>query len=338
MSFFDEPWFKDLENAARVRPHPAVELPPARRSDWMDPAGYLPDAGLADAIRVALVLRKPLLLTGEPGTGKTDCARYVAWKLGYELRKELIFEAKTSSEARDLFYIYDTMGRFQAMQTKEGSSKPLDYIHYNAMGEAFLQSRPFAEVRDCTPEDWKYHGPTQSVVLIDEIDKAPRDFPNDLLNEIDRMYFKIPELGNRRVEAVNGKEPVVIITSNSEKNLPPAFLRRCVYYHIPHPKQDGLERIVCSRLKEFSGSSSTLLTSAIGFFEFLREGHNGLQKAPSTAELLDWLVYLLQRGANMKLPLKEQDVLVTSSLVALLKHEQDQNRRQELWKEWTKAN
>ena len=111
MSIFSEDWFRDLTNIEKLRPLAPAELPAARRGGWK-PDGYLPDPGLADAIRVALVLRKPLLLTGEPGTGKTECAEYLAWKLRFGER--LIFEAKSNSEARNLFYIYDTLGRFQA--------------------------------------------------------------------------------------------------------------------------------------------------------------------------------------------------------------------------------
>src|SRR5947207_15590881 len=111
MNLCSEDWFRDLTNKDKLRPEKPAQLPATRRAQWTA-HGYLPDEGLADAIRVALVLRKPLLLTGEPGTGKTECASYLAWKLRY--RERLIFEAKSNSEARDLFYTYDTLGRFHA--------------------------------------------------------------------------------------------------------------------------------------------------------------------------------------------------------------------------------
>jgi MoxR-like ATPase len=183
------------------------------------------------------------------------------------------------------------------------------------------------------PQGWLHYGPAQSVVLIDEIDKAPRDFPNDLLNEIDRLYFKIPELGNALVRAREGFEPVLVITSNSEKNLPAAFLRRCVYYHIPFPK-DRLEEIVASRLPEFGAEKSRLLAEAIDFFMYLRSSAAAVEKQPATAELLDWLLYLVHRGANLNYGLPEQAPLVEPSLVTLLKHERDQKRRADLWNEW----
>jgi MoxR-like ATPase len=341
MKLFETDWFDDLANKKKIRPKEAVPLA-ARRKEQFEPSGYLPDPGLADAIRVALILRRPLLLTGEPGTGKTDCARYLAWKLRYGSEPKcepLIFEAKSTSEATDLFYTYDTLGRFQAKQSGEASIDPLDFIHYNALGEAILQAYPAdaKELQGCLPKDgWEHRGPLQSVVLIDEIDKAPRDFPNDLLNEIDRSYFKIRELKNRKIDAPADKLPLVVITSNSEKNLPAAFLRRCIYYDIPFPKEDDgrLEAIVGSRLGEFKGLDSPLLKDAIQFLRYLREGDAGLQKVPATAELLDWLLYLTNRGADLKKGIRKQENLVKPSLVTLLKNEQDQKRRDEIWDGW----
>lgn len=331
MSILSEAWFQDLANKSKVRSPLPAQLSRTRRGEWK-PDGYLPDDGLADAIRVALILRKPLLLTGEPGTGKTECAAYLAWKLGYGER--LIFEAKSNSEARDLFYTYDTLGRFHAKDGDNAKPDARNFIHYNALGEAILQTREGREVAGVLPPDgWSHRGPAQSVVLIDEIDKAPRDFPNDLLNEIDRLYFKIPELRNEVVRASEGFEPVLVITSNSEKNLPAAFLRRCVYYHIPFP-EGRLEEIVASRLHEFEPGGSALLRDAIGFFMYLRSAPAGVEKAPATAELLDWLLYLTQRGASLTLGLREQAELVEPSLVTLLKHERDQRRKSQLWEEW----
>src|SRR5262245_57124711 len=151
-------------------------LPSSRRARQYDPAGYLPDKGLVDAVNVALLLGQPLLLTGEPGTGKTQLAYTLAWELGFDT--PLIFETKSSSTARDLFYGYDTLSRFHAAQLREGSQERLDYLTWHALGIAILQSRPRADVETWLPKDFRHTGPRRSVVLIDEIDKAPRDFPN----------------------------------------------------------------------------------------------------------------------------------------------------------------
>jgi MoxR-like ATPase len=332
MNLLTADWFLDLTNQKKARPDAPVELPATRRRGWK-PEGYLPDAGLADAIAVALILRKPVLLTGEPGTGKTECASYLAWKLKFG-EEPLVFEAKSTSEARDLFYTYDTLGRFHAAGTNGQAPDARGFIRYNALGEAILQTRKKADVEDVLPPDhWTHRGPCQSVVLIDEIDKAPRDFPNDLLNEIDRRFFRIPELDNRVVEADAKLDPVLVITSNSEKNLPAAFLRRCVYYHIPFP-EGRLEEIVASRLPEFEPGKSVLLADAIQFFLYLRGGATAVEKPPATAELLDWLLYLVQRGASLGNRLRDQETLVKPSLVTLLKNERDQKRQVQLWDEW----
>lgn len=183
------------------------------------PSAYRPDLRLVDAVNVALVLNRPLLVTGEPGTGKTQLAYSIAWQLA--ARKQLNvtsprvekFETKSTSVARDLFYSFDVLARFHAAHTG-GSSRNVDYLTYNALGRALLDALPEGEVRPQLPPGHEYQGPRRSVVLIDEIDKAPRDFPNDLLNELDQMYFRIPELGNVAIggtgPAAEAYRPVVV--------------------------------------------------------------------------------------------------------------------------------
>src|SRR5205085_17909 len=127
-------------------------------------------------------------------------------------------------------------------------------------------------------------GPRRSVVLIDEVDKAPRDFPNDLLNEVEGMFFRVPELGNIRVEADPGMQPIVVVTSNSEKSLPDAFLRRCIYFHIPFPDRDRLAEIIAARLGRFAGRGQEFLDDALDLFYNLRDMSTGLRKRPATAE------------------------------------------------------
>ena len=193
----DRSWYSGRRE--HRRPEKPVTLPVSLVEKHVDPAGYLADEGLADAVNVALQLGQPLLLTGEPGTGKTQAAFSVAWQLGYD--PPLKFETKSGSVARDLFYTYDALGRFFLAQVAkagddEVKAHPLEFIHYNALGTAILRAQDESDVRHLLPEDFTHGGKRRSVVLIDEIDKAPRDFPNDVLNEVEGMYFRIPELGN----------------------------------------------------------------------------------------------------------------------------------------------
>jgi MoxR-like ATPase len=308
-------------NPANHRTEP-IKLAPSRRDRQINPAGYRPDPGLVDAVNVALVLGQPLLLTGEPGTGKTQLARHVAWELGFD--EPLMFETKSTNTARDLFYSYDTLGRFHAAQIKQGSQNSLDYITYNALGIAILRSQAEENVSKWLPQGFEHGGRRRSVVLIDEVDKAPRDFPNDLLNEVDNMYFKVPELGNEPIEAGKEMRPVLIITSNSEKHLPDAFLRRCVYYHIPFPDRARLTDIILNRVDHFKGPDDPLLSEALDFFARLREPNSGLHKPPATAELLGWLISLAAHGLKPDQSLRAHGEIAKSTLNALVKSSDDQ--------------
>jgi MoxR-like ATPase len=285
--------FPFLTGQLKVPPPSPVELPAPSRVAQAHPSGYVIDSRLLDAANVALLLSQPLLLTGEPGTGKTQFAHRLAWELG--LGDPLVFNTKTTSGARDLFYAFDALGRFHAAQTGEGSSSNLDYLTYSALGTAVLWSRPRAEVDSLLPAGSVHPGARRSVVLIDEIDKAPRDFPNDLLHEVDSMSFRIPELRGVEVVADPALRPILVLTSNSEKNLPDAFLRRCIFHHIPFPDRGRLVQIVESRMASFRGHGA-LLDSGLDFFFEVRKLN--LAKPPSTAELLNWLQALTELGAT----------------------------------------
>jgi MoxR-like ATPase len=271
----------------------SVELPPAPVLLDVNPANYRPDPGLAAAVNVAILLGQPLLVTGEPGTGKTMLASSVAWQLG--LSEPLTFETKSTSVARDLFYSYDAIGRFHAAQLNT-TTEPRTFITYNAFGLAILRTNPIEAVAHLTGSQVGHRRPVRSIVLIDEIDKAPRDFPNDVLTELAGMQFRIPELG-AVVTASPELRPIVIITSNSEKNLPDAFLRRCIYYNIPFPSEHQLIEIISLRLDGvLNATSDQWVRDALDFFLRLRREPQLLKK-PSTAELLAWLITLRRLGA-----------------------------------------
>lgn len=312
----------------------ALDIPGRSRTRQTDPAGYKADQGLIDAVNVALLLGQPLLITGEPGTGKTQFAYSVAWELGFG--SPLMFETKSTNTAKDLFYGYDTLGRFHAAQIKEGSQNSLDYINYNALGIAILRSNRKEDVQEWLPVGFEHDGPRRSVVLIDEVDKAPRDFPNDLLNEVEGMYFKIPELGNVRIAATDAMRPVLIITSNSEKHLPDAFLRRCIYYNIPFPGKERLTEIVLNRIDSFNGPEDVLLTDALSFFSKLREPNSGLRKRPATAELIGWLVSLRKHGLTPDQSLRLRPEVAHSTLSTLIKSMDDQSLAESVLEGWLK--
>lgn len=306
-------------------------LPPNSVRQRTDPSRYLADPGLIDAVNTALLLGQPLLLTGEPGTGKTLLASSLAWELGFG--EPLVFQAKSTSRSRDLFYSFDALGRFQAAQAGV-ETKVIDYITYGALGSAILLSSNKEDVKDLLPQDFDHPGTRRSIVLIDEVDKAPRDFPNDILAELELCTFRIPELKNVKVSAPIKLSPVVIITSNSEKDLPDAFLRRCVYYDIPFPEPARLKEIIDLRLHDVVSKDSELLRDALDLFVSLRDDRVGLSKKPATAELLSWLVVLGQKSKEGGNPLRDDRESVRGTLRVLIKSSADQARAEERLRVW----
>ncbi|MGF1453783.1 MAG: AAA family ATPase [Alphaproteobacteria bacterium] len=316
---------------------------------WSHPSQYVPDEETLQAVNVAIAVGQPLLLTGEPGCGKTALADHVAWQLGLE--KALRYQMKSTSEARDLFYRFDQVARFHDAHDTKKSVDPRRFITFQAMGLAILYAMDRKERDGLLGHDAdgkalaKRIGAPQearrSVVLIDEIDKAPRDVPNDLLDEIENMRFRIPELGgvpgiaDRAIALGNkGMRPIVILTSNSEKALPDAFLRRCAYHHMALPRERDvlstqMAKIVANRLAAIpvpgDGRASDLFDDAMVVFHSLRKADAHLQKPPGTAELLNFLRALSQLGLPVDTPLRDQTGWQSVALSSLVKIREDQD-------------
>ncbi len=273
---------------------------------WDKQEPYIPAPSLVDAVNTALYLRRPLLLEGEPGGGKTRLAFSVAYELGYPLYECYI---RSTSRAQDLLYEYDALGRLYDIQEAKaaGSSGEgiprKNYVTYGGLGQAIIRS-----ANESIP----------SVVLIDEIDKADIDFPNDLLWELDRLKFEVKEVSVKKdpsksnnsgegteteylkYDAFQGKErdegrspflPLIIVTSNREKELPKPFLRRCLFYYIEFPEKEELVNILTNRFKasnqKIAQQQNELFGVAVERFWELRS--KDLHKKPGVSEFLDWV-------------------------------------------------
>ena len=256
---------------------------------------YVATDDLTIAVNAAVTLQRPLLVKGEPGTGKTELARQVAASLGLPL---IEWHVKSTTKAQQGLYEYDAVSRLRDSQL--GDARVNDVRNYIRKGKLWLA----------------FEAPGRVVLLIDEIDKADIEFPNDLLQELDRMEFHVYETGET-IRAL--ARPVVIITSNNEKELPDAFLRRCFFHYIRFPDAETLAAIIKVHFPEIKDH---LLTTALTQFYELREVP-GLKKKPSTSEVLDWLRLLLAEDLAPEDLRKDLKTALPKLHGALLKNEQD---------------
>jgi MoxR-like ATPase len=264
---------------------------------------YLTNPALEAAVNCALALERPLLVRGEPGTGKTLLAEAVAESLGCEL---IVWNVKSTTRAQDGLYLYDTVQRLYDSRFGDGDIKDVRrYIKLGPLGRALSGAR-------------------RTVLLIDEVDKADLEFPNDLLHELDRMSFSIHET-NEQIAAK--LRPYVIITSNNEKELPDPFLRRCIFHFIDFPDRDFMRRVI---EVHHPGLGEELARQALQAFFQLRD-LKGLRKRPSTSELVDWIAALKGAGVSTveldkELPFlgvllkKEQDIVAYADRLAGGRH------------------
>ena len=257
---------------------------------------YVATNDLMVAVNAAITLERPLLVKGEPGTGKTVLAHEIAKALNAPL---ITWHIKSTTKAQQGLYEYDAVSRLRDGQLGEERVKDIaNYIKKGKLWDGFT-------------------APNRPVLLIDEIDKADIEFPNDLLLELDRMEFFVYETG----ETIKAEQrPIVIITSNNEKELPDAFLRRCFFHYIRFPDRETMEKIV---EVHFPSIQKNLVREAMTVFYELRDTP-GLKKKPSTSELLDWLKLLMAEDLPPEtLRTKEQGKLIPPLAGALLKNEQD---------------
>ena len=260
---------------------------------------YVASPELMNAVNIAMALKKPLLIKGEPGTGKTMLAEAVAEALG---KKLIIWSVKSTTKAQDGLYVYDVVQRLYDSQFgTSGVDDIAKYIKLGKLGEAFSADE-------------------QVVLLIDEVDKADLEFPNDLLWELDKMEFYIPETK----ETIKAKHrPIVIITSNAEKELPDAFLRRCVFHYIEFPDKELMAQIV---RVHFPDLDDKLLTQALEAFYRIRQMPQ-IKKKPSTSEIIDWIQALVHGGVDPRRVVKE-----VPYLGVLLKKNEDMDALRRNWR------
>lgn len=305
----------------------SIKLPHAQ-----DLATYEPSKGLIKAGEMAFVLGRPLLLSGKPGTGKTQYAHWLAAdkeKEGFN-PKPFVFSTKSTSVYSELFYNYDAVSHFRNKSENKSAS---DFIELTALGKAIICAKGLntisGELRRIAERSIPIDHKHASIVLIDEIDKAPRDFPNDLLHEIENLSFTIKEISSEPIVLTDQeKEKIaVILTSNFEKGLPDAFLRRCLFYHIEFPHKQELMEIVMRKISMSKQDTELVkqLDDKLSMFETIYN-YDNIQKKPGTSECIDWINWLFKNKLLGK-PFAD----IEHSLVILLKNEADQKNIRSLF-------
>lgn len=348
-------------------------LPPPVRLALDVPALYTPDPELIAAVNVALTLRLPLLLTGRPGTGKTELARNLAMALhGKQGAEDRLFEVTVTSNAdkADLLYRFDELARLRDAYERREGVHDRDYLALRGLGAAIVAAgrsndalRPIVPGRDlpeglATLADLVGRPPTSPLpdprekfflpddarpplVLMDEIDKAPRELPNDLLTELDRMRFAIPELGVRVELKDPARWPIVIITSNAERPLSDAFLRRCVCFDVAVPEGERLRGIIEAKLGALSllDGRAAMPADVVAFVARLRESRDIAENdKPGTARVLDFTMLLADRQRFGAASLRELDeALLRAALTALLPSQAAQRAAVSVWQAWKQA-
>jgi MoxR-like ATPase len=318
-------WKSDVNHLVAVikeellkKPYSLVSVDTTSEEQLPNPMNFIPDDNLKDIVNLALSLKKPLLITGEPGVGKSMIAHRIAFDLH---SRPLIFYFKSSSKVQDIFYSFDVVGNFFSKEP----IPPESQIQLGAMGLAILLTLDKETAMPFFAEYWQGIGSKQSVVLLEGVDKAPRDILVDVFNEIQTMEFSIKEI-NKRFKADQRFKPIIIFTADNENELPREFLRGCIFYRILFPTKDRLTEITKAHFQGYEGFDDQLVIEAIDHFLYIR--NLDLKRKPSMGEYLTWIKCLIGNGLNrfgFKQLTYEQSEKLRASYSVLAKNREDIN-------------